>query len=229
MVNRSQKEQILKQLERHYISPLSQFYLETEVLKRIMLGRPLRVQIGVPDSWRFQHFYQKMAKVTQEEALARLWCFDRYLEGSNASVFSHDKPLVLGDSFPYFEWQDGEKTYGLNRLLGHSQIFYFYKGNEEVLEQFCEFIVNKPLATSAIIVGILPEPLLNMVINKGLTHISEISKPFSETLGKGRSFTNLFSQSADLLLMDQNGHYVKGLTRAEFVRQIDQIVENHFS
>lgn len=229
MVNRSQKEQILKQLERHYISPLSQFYIETEVLKRIMLGRPLRVQIGVPDSWRFQHFYQKMTQTSQEKALARLWCFDRYLTSPKISVFSHDKSLVLEDSFPYFEWQEGEITFGLNRLLGQSHIFYFYKGNEESLTQFCEFIRNKRLTASAIIVGILPESLFGLVSNSGIMHISEISKPFSETLGKGRSFTNLFSQSADLLLMDQNGRYVKGFSRPEFVRQIDQVIENYFS
>ena len=227
MVNRSQKEQILKHLERHYLSPLSQFYVETEVLKRLMLGRPFRAQIGVPDGWRFQHFYQKMPKISQAEALERLWLFERYLSNSKTSVFAHDKPLIIGESFPYFEWQD-ERLLGLNELLGQAMIFYFYKGHEESLLQFCEFAEEYGITKSAMIIGSLPEALAALPSEKGMPHIAEISKPFSESLGKGRSFTSLFSQTADLLLMDKNGTYVKSFSRPELLRQIDQLLENYF-
>lgn len=228
MVNRSQKEQILKRLEQHYISPLTQFYVEIEVLKRMMLGRPFRVQIGVPDSWRFVNCYQSIKQMSQEEALQRLWLFNQYLESSSFSVFAHDKPLVLGDSFPYFEWQNGSDIVGLNQLLGAPHLFYFYKGNEETLTLFCDFIENHRLVKSVVIVGVIPEMLLIEIIEKGFFHIADISKPFLESLSKGRSFTSLFSQSADILLMDQKGRYTKGFSRPEFIRQIDHIKETYF-
>ena len=228
MINRSQKEQILKHLEQHYISPLSQFYVETEVLKRQMLGRPFRVQIGVPDSWRFQHFYQQMPKMSQAQALERLWIFEHYLANSQSSVFSHDKPLILGESFPYFEWRD-ERLCGLNQLLGQAVIFYFYKGNEEGLLQFCEFTKSHAISESSMIVGTVPDAMVTLMRDQGMRHIDEISKPFLESLGKGRSFTSLFGQTADLLLMDKEGTYVKSLSRLEFIRQIDQLLELYFN
>lgn len=228
MVNRHQKEQILKHLEQHYISPLTQFYVETEVLKRIMLGRPFRVQIGVPDSWRFSRFYQTVKHLSQEAALERLWLFDSYLTNSKHAVFSHDKTLVLGDSFPYFEWTQIEgKTAGLNQLLGAVRLFYFYKGNEEILMQFFEFVQTHSLSSSVVIVGALSETALELAAQQDLLNIADINKPFLESIAKGRSFTNLFSQSFDILLMDAKGRYVKGFSRVEFVRQIDHIKETY--
>lgn len=227
MVNRSQKEQILKQLERHYISPLSQFHIETEVLKRVMLGRPFRVQIGMLDSWRIQRFYQKMQPLTQEDALARLWLFDEYLKNSENSVFAHDSTLILGDSFPYFEWQKADQMYGLNQLLGIARIFYFYKGNEESAGQFCEFMTQKGIANRAVVVGEVPESLLKDFEAANILHITHIPKPFFENIGKGRGFTNLFSQVMDILLMDRRGCYVKSFSRAEFIRQIDHLIETY--
>lgn len=229
MVNRSQKEQILKHLERHYISPLSQFYIEVEVLKRVLLGRPFRVQIGMLDSWRIQRFYQNMTSITQEEALNRLWLFEHYLKNSSNSVFAHDKPLGLGESFPYFEWQEGAGIYGFNQLLGRARIFYFYKGNEENGQQFCEFVESKRISKNVIVVGDIQQSLFKDFERANIQHISEVSRPLLENMVKGRSFTSLFGQSADLLLMDDRGCYVKSFSRAEFIRQIDQLIEIYFS
>lgn len=228
MVNRSQKEQILKCLERHYISPLSQFYLETEVLKRILLGRPFRIQIGVPDSWRFQRCYQTMSRFSPADALARLQLFERYLSNSQQPVFANDYPLLLEHSFPYFEWEHQTQLMGVHQLLGTARIFYFYKGNEEGLLQFFEFAKEQSLLPSLVVIGELTAPLLELMAENGVYQIKEITKPFVELLGKGRSFTNLFSQAADLLLMDKEGTYVKSLSRLEFVRNVDQLRESYF-
>lgn len=230
MINRSQKEQILKRLEQHYISPLTQFYVETEVLKRIMLGRPLRMQIGVPDSWRLIKFQQCYVQdFSQESALARLWLFDNYLTNSQNSVFAYDKTLILGSSFPYFEYQMGGQNLGLNQLLGTAHLFYFYKGNEEAVKQFCLFVKEHEIESSVVIVGILPDAILEQVLEQNLLHIAEINRPFLDTFTKGRTFTNLFSQSADLLLMDMKGSYVKSFTRSELIRQIDVIKETYLN
>ncbi len=229
MVNRHQKEQILKQLEQHYISPLTQFYVEVEVLKRVMLGRPFRMQIGVPDSWRLMKFYQNhLQHLSQEAALARLWLFDRYLTNSQSSVFAYDKTLVLGRAFPYFEYQIEEKTLGLNQLLGAARLFYFYKGNDETLKQLCLFAKEQGISASVVIVGALPATILEQILDQNLLCVSEINRPSLDAFTKARGFTNLFSQSADLLLMDAQGTYVKSFTRSELIRQIDTIKESYF-
>ncbi len=224
----SLREQILKRLDRHYISPLTQFYLESELLKRAMLGRPSRVQIAMPDSWRINRYLPAMARLNRDEATARLQIFERYLDSDHSSVFAYDKPLVLGDSFPYFEWVKEGKVMGLNDLLGVAQLFYLYKGNDESTQLLYELIKDRDLMPYLHILGELPSPILGETVAQGFSHIQEISRPFLENIVKGRTFTNLFNQSADILLMDRFGHYVKGYTRAEFTKQIDQIIEEYF-
>ena len=228
MVSSSQKEQVLKRLARHYISPLTQFSIELELLKRMMLGRPSRAQIATPDSWRQLPYLEKSKGMTQADAFARLEVFERYLETPKLSVFAHDKPLVLGESFPYFEWVNDQKIKGVNHLLGQARLFYLYKGNEDLTLQFYDLIEKNLLMPYLIMVGELPDKLLEATKARGICHIDVLSKPFFENMTKSRGLTNLFNQSADLLLMDQWGHYVKGLSRPEFNKQIEGLIETYF-
>ena len=227
MVNRGQKEEVLKCLEQHYISPLTQFYAETEVLKRILLGRPFRPYIGAPDSWRFMHIYRSLKHLKPDQALQKLWLLDRYLSSEGLSVFAFDKPLVLGDSMPYFEWQDHQRLQGLQALFGKPRIFFFCKPQDESILQYMEVFVEQKVADNLVVVGELPEPVIKAIHEVGAHHISTISRPFLENIGKGRSFTNLFSQSIDFLIMNAYGQYVKAFSKPEFFRQMEQIKEQY--
>ncbi len=228
MSNSSQKEQVLKRLSRHYISPLTQFSIELELLKRIMLGRPSRAQIATPDSWRMLPYLDKTKGMAQADAFARLEVFERYLETPNLSVFAHDKPLILGESFPYFEWVNHQKVKGLNHLLGQARLFYLYKGNEDLAYQFYDLTEKNLLMPYLVMIGELPEKLLEVTRARGICHIDALSRPFLENMTKSRGLTNLFNQSADILLMDQWGRYVKGLSRPEFSKQIEGLIETYF-
>lgn len=229
MNGNTQREQILKRLERHYISPLSQFWIETELLKKSMLGRPSRIQIAVPDSWRENRYLTKNQQLSVEDASSRLEIFERYLDSDNASVFAYDKPLILGDSFPYFEWVVDDKIYGLNHLLGRAHLFYLYKGSEEAASLFYELIEEKGLMPYVHVIGELPEALLKTTKTKGIAYIDDLSRPFLEHIAKGRGLANLFNQSADVLLMDRFGHYEKSYSRAEFVKQLETLSDAYFS
>ncbi|MHC5225973.1 hypothetical protein [Ignatzschineria sp. LJL83] len=227
MVNRGQKEEVLKCLEQHYISPLTQFYAETEVLKRILLGRPFRPYIGAPDSWRLMHIYQSLRHLTSDEALHKLWLFDRYLSSAGLSVFAFDKPLILSDSIPYFEWQEEGRLQGLQQFFGKPRVFFFCKPQDESILQYMEVFIEQDVAENCVIVGELPESIIKVIREKGGHHISMISRPFLENIGKGRSFTSLFSQSVDFFVMDACGQYTKAFSKPEFFRQLEQIKEQY--
>lgn len=227
MVNRGQKEEVLKCLEQHYISPLTQFYAETEVLKRILLKRPFRPYIGAPDSWRLMHIHQSIKHLDSQDALQKLWQFDRYLSGAGLSVFAFDKPLVLGESIPYFEWQDQGKLHGLQQLFGKPRIFCFCKPQDESIAQYMESFAKQNIADHVVIVGEFHDSMIQLIREEGAAHMVGISRPFLENIGKGRSFTSLFSQSVDVLVMNASGQYVKGFSKPEFFRQIEQIKEQY--
>lgn len=228
MVSNTQKDQILKRLEQHYISPITQFWVEAELLKRTLLGRRSRIQIAMPDSWRANDYLKKSHAVDIQDVYDRLEIFERYLDSDHHSVFAHDKPLILGDSFPYFEWVVSGEIKGLNHLLGRAQLFYIYKGSEEATNAFYSLVEERELMPYAHVIGELPQELQVATEAKGLSYIEDISRPFLEQISKGRSLSNLFNQSADILLMDRYGHYIKSYSRAEFVKQLDQIILEYF-
>ena len=228
MVSHTQKDQILKRLEQHYISPITQFWVEVELLKRTLLGRRSRIQIAMPDSWRANDYLKKSPSMNEEDAYTRLEVLERYLDSDHNSVFAYDKPLVLGDSFPYFEWVVAGEIKGLNHLLGRAHLFYIYKGNEDAMQAFYALVEERGLMPYVHIIGDMPDEIEAITKEKGLSYIEDISRPFLEQISKGRSLSNLFNQSADILLMDRFGHYIKSYSRAEFFKQLDQIIEENF-
>lgn len=228
MVSHSQKEQLLKRLDQHYISPLTQFWVEIELLKRTLLGRRSRIQIAMPDSWRTNGYLKKTPEMSGEDAYSRLEILERYLDSDHDSVFAYDKPLVLGDSFPYFEWVIAEEIKGVNHLLGRNHLFYIYKGNGDAIQTFCRSVQERRLVPNVQIIGDMPVEIEAIVKEWGFSCIEDISRPFLDQLSKGRSLSNLFNQSADILLMDRFGHYIKSYSHAEFLRQLDSIVAENF-
>ena len=230
----NRKDQILSALEEFYISPLTEMSMEVEALKRIVAKRPFRAQISMPKSWRVERYLSLLIDLTFDEAIVRLQYIVNYLAGGNGSVFDHQYSLIIGNSLPYFEWNEQNRLRGINSLLGELRIFYLYRGNEEAALDFFTFLQEIDLFSQIVIVGdLIPESITSQLQEKGMPVIESIDQSFWDTLIKNRSLpqlslTTFFHPTTDILLMSAEGKYLKNYSRSEFTKQHEQIKREYF-
>ncbi len=229
MINQNAKKQLLNRLEQHYISPLTEFYVESEVLKRKLEGRPPRRSVSMPDSWRGLHYQKTIGNMSAEDAYLRLEQFLNYLDQGIGLVFARDTQLEPHRSIPYFEWRQEDRLEGVNCLIGKPHLLYFYKGNEEGLQQLIENVTSYNLSQSFSVIGTIPAPLQIILKNHQIRIIDNIEVPFIEQLLRTRSLTGFFNQGIDLILLDANGIYRKGFSRAEWLKNSDQLYQDYFN
>ncbi len=228
MINQTAKKELLNRLDQHYISPLTEFYVEYELLKRRVEGRPVRRAIAMPDSWRGLQYQSAIERMTIDEAYIRLTQFLYYLDQGVGLVFSREAALQPHHSVPYFEWQEKKHRVGVNALLGQPHLLYFYKGNEEGVQQLLENILFHNLAPHFSVIGILPESLQISLEEAQIRLIDNVEHPFIEQLLRTRSLSGFFNQGIDLLLLDANGIYRKGLSRTEWLKNSVQLSQDYF-
>ncbi|GHA01882.1 hypothetical protein GCM10007162_17870 [Ignatzschineria ureiclastica] len=228
MINQNAKKQLLDRLEQHYISPLTEFYVESEVLKRKLEGRPPRRSVSMPDSWRGLRYQKTIGNMSAEDAYRRLEQFLNYLDQGVGLVFARDTQLEPHRSIPYFEWHQEDHLEGINQLIGQPHLLYFYKGNEEGLQQLIENMASYNISQSFSVIGTIPAPLQIILKNHQIRIIDNIEVPFIEQLLRTRSLTGFFNQGIDLILLDADGIYRKGFSRTEWLKNSDQLYQDYF-
>ncbi len=229
MINQRAKKELLNRLEQHYIPPLTEFYVFCEILKRKLEGRPSRRAIAVPDSWRTLSYQQVVTGMSAEDAYHRLVQLLSYLDKSAGLVFARDAELLPNHSVPYFEWLYDNRLEGIHHLIGAPQLLYFYKGNDEGLQQLLENIVAHHLTQHFSVVGILPDALQTLLKEHQIRLINNIDIPFIEQLLRTRSLTGFFNQGIDLILLDTNSVYRKGFSRTEWLKNSTQFYQEYFT
>ncbi len=218
-------------LERHYISPLTQVSPFVELLKMELTGRPVITQIANPESWRYSSLKKGYSR---QESFRMLSHIERYLTDTR-SVFAHDKGIELGSSFPYFEWVEktAKSSHSIERksfihYLGNYQFFYLYGQKESKNrgegESFSQLYNELKALGKESLLTLLGGSVTEEIEHFQLPHIPEQYLPFLERIDRQRGITSLFNGTLELLIINPDGKYIRGLTRNELQKNLTQII-----